>query len=354
METPAGRNGGYSTREADLNLDAASIVSLWADNLLGHDQASARAKLRLGYRDNPAGGASVQLLMVQGEPHAQGAQGLHARVFWVGARQWHGAGLGDFVVNLPHRSLWPALLLMRRCVKLGAERFDVTYGFPNKKAAAVCRQGGLRQFGDMQRYAKPLSSRAYLARRMPSWMAGVVAPMVDAAMRIGDSFRALLGPTPLACTAIDWQDPAIDMLWSRRVATVAFSERSSRMLQWRFALPGRGKWHLCLVSDASGSAQGYVVWRDLEGLVEIGDFFTVEPARCTASLLNAFIRMARTQGARSVSLEFFGANQVVAQILRAGMRQRPERHPVYTCSVLPEGFGTPGNWYLTLFDDDAD
>jgi len=126
MRTSQQANGGYSIRDADLVTDAASITELWARNLNGYDLKAASAKLIRGYRDNPAGGASVQLLAVQGEPVAVGAQGLHSRTFWLGDRSLSGIGLGDFVVNEAHRSLWPALLLIRHCIQLGTERFDLT------------------------------------------------------------------------------------------------------------------------------------------------------------------------------------------------------------------------------------
>ncbi|MBK8743147.1 MAG: hypothetical protein IPM02_28435 [Betaproteobacteria bacterium] len=159
MRQPPRAHGGYSVREADLDVDAASIAALWAENLAGHDLHSANTKLSLGYRDNPAGGASVQLLMVQGEQQAQGAQGLHTRRFWLGKRPLRGAGLADFVVNVAHRSLWPALLLMQHCTQMGAGRFELIYGFPNPKAVTVCERGGLKRFGQIRRYADTFGQR---------------------------------------------------------------------------------------------------------------------------------------------------------------------------------------------------
>src|SRR4051812_30196129 len=80
----------YSVREADLGADGEHLIRLWADNLLGLDGAAAKAKLEQGYRHNPVGGASVQLLEFSGEP--QGAQGLNARHFWRGDERFLGAG----------------------------------------------------------------------------------------------------------------------------------------------------------------------------------------------------------------------------------------------------------------------
>lgn len=354
MRQPSRAHGGYSVREADLDVDAASIAALWAENLAGHDLHSANTKLSLGYRDNPAGGASVQLLMVQGEQQAQGAQGLHTRRFWLGKRPLRGAGLADFVVNVAHRSLWPALLLMQHCTQMGAGRFELIYGFPNPKAVTVCERGGLKRFGQIQRYATPLASRVFLSRRMPVWLAHTAALFVDIALRVRDRLYRLLAMEQLVCKPIDWAHPAIDALWSRRPETLMLSERSSEMLHWRFAAPGRGDWRLCLANDAQNVAQGYVVWRDRQGLAEVGDFFAADPARWTAPLLRAFVEIARAEGMRTVSVEFFGARQVTEQIRRAGLGLRPERRSIFTSKVLPPGLEAQDSWYITGFDDDAD
>lgn len=344
----------YSVREADLDADAAAIAALWAANLGGYDAQSAGAKLALGYRDNPAGGASVQLLGVEGEPAPQGAQGLHARRFWLGERAFRATGFGDFVVNAAHRSLWPALVLMQHCVQLAAARFDLTYGFPNAKAEPVCVRAGLARFGDIRRYAAPLSSRTFLARHMPTWIAHAAASLVDIALRLREGYRHRRAPERLFCRPVEWNHPAIDELWSRRPATLLLSERSGELLRWRFAAPGRGAWRLCLGTDGRGIPQGFVVWRDRGGLAEIGDFVATDPARWTAPLLRAFIDVARDAAQRSVSVEFFGAEEVVEQIQQAGLGLRPERRSIFTSKGLPPGLAEPTAWYITTFDDDAD
>ncbi len=128
----------YSTEEADLSIAASVIQSLWVKSLVGHDLRSARDKLHHGYLANPAGRGTVILLKAGGLEEAQGAQGLHPRLFHHGAHPIRAVGLADYVVNAEHRSLGPALMLMRRGAQLGAERFELVYGLPNAKAAPVC------------------------------------------------------------------------------------------------------------------------------------------------------------------------------------------------------------------------
>lgn len=344
----------YSTEEADLKTSAAAIESLWARNLLGHGQASAHAKLELGYLDNPAERGTVILLRADGMDEAQGAQGLHPRRFHLGDRPMRAAGMADYVVNEGHRSLGPALLLMRHGTRVGAERFDFIFGFPNAKAAPVFVRAGLKQLGVVRRHAKLLTSRNKLARHAPAWMAAACAPMLDRALELRDWLRGPGSATRLDCTDSDWHDVAIDAIWNRRSPGRLLSERTSHMLRWRFGHPARGAWRICVARDIWGAPQGYVVWRVDDGFAEVGDFFSIDQDSQTMSLMLAFTRLMREARVRSISVEFFGSAHVEAQLRAAGWVTRPELLPVFTGRTMPSALPPQDAWYLTRFDSDAD
>lgn len=344
----------YSIEEADLSAEAAVIESLWVGNLVGHVAFSAGAKLRLGYLDNPAGQGAVILLKAEGLPDAQGALGLHPRRFHLGPRAIRAIGLADYAVDAMHRSLGPALQLMRFGARIGAERFDLTYGFPNAKAAPVFKRAGLQRLGEVKRYAKLLASRERLARHMPHWLARCCAPLVDRTQGLRDRFLGLSARTPLVCLPATWEDPSFDAVWARRPAAMLLSERTGAMLRWRFGAPGRGDWQVCVARDGDGTAHGYVVWRRMEGFAEVGDFFTNDPTTSTLPLMLAFSRLARRSDVQSISVEYFGSAAVARQLRGAGLVLRPERIPVFTgasTSAVPQSAEL---WYLTRFDSDAD
>jgi hypothetical protein len=129
------------------------------------------------------------------------------------------------------------------------------------------------------------------------------------------------------------------------------------MLHWRFAAAGREQWQLCLAYDADSALQGYVAWRPLNGLVEIGDFFSIDPLKETTALMLAFTRWIKGRGigGNGISVEFFGCPVVVEQLKSAGMILRPQpRDPVFVGKDAPSDLCAPGQWYLTVFDSDAD
>lgn len=344
----------YHIQEADLSASAAAIRELWVANLVGHDERSATAKLRLGYAENPAGAGVALLLYPDEGSEPMGIQGLHPRRFHLGDQCLRAVGLADYAVDAAHRSLGPALMLMRHGTQLAGERFDLTYGLPNQKAAAVLARAGLKRLGLVRRYAKPLRSEQQLAQRMPPALARVLAPFVDVAMLLRDLWRSLTVRPSLQCAEVAWSDPALDAPWARRPASLLLSERSAEMLRWRFGLPERGRWRVSLVRDGQGRERGHVVWRLIDGFAEIGDFFSDDPDRLTTALLLAFTREARRAGAASISVMFFGREAVARGLRLAGLSPRPQQAPLFTLPGGDAAWADPDRWYLTSFDNDAD
>lgn len=344
----------YHIQEADLSASAAAIRELWVANLVGHDERSAAAKLRLGYAENPAGRGTALLLYPDDGARPAGVQGLHPRRFHLGERSLRAVGLADYAVDAAHRSLGPALMLMRHGTQLAGERCDLTYGLPNQKAAAVLARAGLKRLGTVQRYAKPLRSQQLLAQRMPPALARLLAPLVDSGMRLLDLWRSMVTRPALQCREAGWSDVALDALWAKRPAALLLSERSGEMLRWRFGTPERGQWRLCLALDGDGRVRGHVAWRLTDGFAEIGDFFSDDPDRLTAPLLLAFTRQARRAGASSISALFFGREAVARGLQAAGMSLRPQQAPLFTLPASDPALADPDRWYLTSFDNDAD
>ncbi len=344
----------YSTEEADLTHAAPVIQDLWARNLIGHDQRSAESKLSRGYVNNPAGRGSVVLLLGDAPSATHGAQGLHPRRFQIGPRAVRAIGLADYVVDVEHRTLGPALMLLRRSDRIGADRFDLTYGLPNEKAEPVFSRAGMKCLGALLRFAKPLGTHERLKRYMPGAVARSIAPVVDRALGVGDMVRGAGAEVRLECTPAVWDDPLFDELWQRRPAALLLAERSGAMLRWRFGTDGHTPWRVCAARDRRGHVMGYVVWRHTGVFATVGDFFTSAPETLTTPLMLAFSQFARRAGMQVISVDFFGWSAVLEQLRHAGMVQRPNRLSVFVGSQTAAEFQSPECWYLTDFDNDAD
>jgi hypothetical protein len=346
-------SAGYIATEVNLEAASPGIGKLWSANLDGLDASVVDAKLQLGYLHNPAGPGAAILLKLQGQVDPVGVICLQARSAMFGGQRIGIATLSDFAVDKAHRTLGPALMLMRHAVAIARERFEFIVGLPNQKSAAVCRRAGLQCIGTMDRYAKVLASRPYIALHVPNPLVGVLAPLADIALAAADRVRGALIRPALRLSPTTFDDPAIDTIWARVPTDLVLSDRSGAMVRWRYGLAGRGGWQICTARGLDGAPLGFVVWRLQRGTAEVGDFFSLDPARLTKPLMHAFSLHAHRQGATSVGLRFFGSDAAVAGLRGAGYKVRLQDRQVFTNAHDIQGVALKDRWYLTAFDNDA-
>ncbi|WKB54557.1 hypothetical protein [Eleftheria terrae] len=341
----------YIAQESAIVGNEATLAFLWSQNLPGASRPWAEDKLQRGYLRNPAGHGTCVLLREEASTEAVGVQCLHERVFWLGERCVKAAGLADYVVAQAHRSLGPALTLMRRCIDIGQARFDFVYGFPNSKSEAVCTRVGMVKLGGAMRYAKLLRSAPVLGSRVPGWLLPWLARPADALLSAWDARRWRREAAHLQWREVDAEDPALATLWMGRRTDLLLSERSPAVLGWRYPRP---QWRLSLASDAGGRPVGYVAWRLQDGSALISDFFCADPDRDTVALMSGFCREAAAAGASVVQVEFYGRPQVAAALLAAGFLQRESRAPLFLSRHGDAAQADAASWYITAFDRDDD
>src|SRR3546814_213354 len=144
----------YTVHEADLERDRELIVGLWRGNL-GEDARMAR-KYDWFYRQCPYGAPLTLLLRHEASGEWVGVASAGPRQMVFGGRRVSAGVLVDLAVLPAHRSLGPALTLQTALMEAGAKRFDLLYGFPNPKAAAVFRRVGYAPLGELSRHARVL------------------------------------------------------------------------------------------------------------------------------------------------------------------------------------------------------
>ena len=343
-------------REVPLSDHQEEVIELWRRNLSGAAPGDARRKMHAGYLNNPAGAGRGLLLHNGSDDVTVGVICLHPRRLHLGNRVVDANTLADFAVDAGYRTLGPALMLMKRAVALASSAESLLYALPNQKSAAVCKRAGLGTVGELSRYARVVSGRHPLVAKWSRALRPISAPLVTLTLSVIDSFRSLRLRPMLRFESAAFDDLAVDILWARRPRDLLLNERTSTMLRWRYNRAATDNWQLCLARDATGDVAGTVVWRLRDGIAEVSDFFTTDPARLTATLLHGFSRHARSAGAHGVSLEFFGQTGVVGELKRSGFKARDEPRPV-VIGALPPPLAAVGNrelWYLTSFDSDAD
>jgi GNAT superfamily N-acetyltransferase len=346
----------YYFTQAELGISQGVITGLWAQGLEGLVDDVAAAKYREYYVENPAGHGICLLLHDGVSGEAIGVQGLIPRTFYDGERRIDGVTLADFVVAPGHRSLGPALKLMRTCIALTKERFAFAYGTPNEKSGAILKRAGLRAFGNLTRYTKVLRSESFWRTRLPRWIVPLVAIAVDAMLACADIGRGWLYGRHWQWSEQTGFGPELEEIWQGRGVQVMAGERTPSILHWRYSSSDPASpWRISLATDPSNAPLAYVIWRQRNGIAMVSDFFCCDAVRSSRALLQSFIGHVRQFPVHRVSLEFFGHASVVAALAACGFVARGQSPILFienTRDEMHSGRLSPNAVFMTSFDRD--
>ena len=352
----ATHSSAYTARAAHLPVDREVILSLWLDAHAALTPTTMAAKLQRQYVDNPAGTGLLLLLEHGRDADPVGVQGLMPRRFALGERAFRAGTLADYAVTARHRSLWPALSLLRATSEAGHASMDFLYSFTNRKSEAVFRRSGMPSPTGLRRYVRPLRSEHRVAGLMHgAWhrMRGPATAVIDALLAIDNLGR--FARTGRRWRWTDQQDfgPVFDDIWngSRRAGWLV-GERSAEMLRWRY--PKGNGYRISVATDRrNGRPEGYAVWRCQSECIDILDFFCREADAQLAGLLSSFAWQYGGADIQSIALEFAGPQALSMAMARAGFRDRGS-NPVFLATRQADISALPvDSIYLTSFDRDS-
>lgn len=354
----------YSVRTAAPAEVEPELIRIWTDNLPVGD--AAQRKYDWIYRQAPIAPDSV--FMLHDGDRAVGTAGIGVRRFQVGRTLTDAALLVDLAVDADHRSLSPALRLVRAVREHVLGTMGLAYGFPNKLAIGVFKRARYKTLGAFARYARVLRHEPYLDRiaelpRVPAAFGKVLRlPLAPALIgRAIDVGRVVLdGPKIVGAVAryrlhtTDAADDRIDHIWDQgRGDYQVVAERSVGFARWRFA-GGAYAFHYLCDRDRSAQPRAYAVTSVLESELVIWDMFG--KVEHLGPLLDALMPSAATSGARTMTLRFLGDPRVVSVLTQRGFREvEAERSVLYDAGA---GLGDPtllddvSGWFLLDVDED--
>lgn len=347
MTLPVSATAFSTPLQPDFATLRAPLLDLWQRNL--PEASAARCDWLYG-----SGHARAWLL--PGEVTAIGAAGLMLRRLWVNRAWVEGGGAIDLNVDKAQRSVGPALQLVRAVVQSAdAEGWPLLYGMPNRAATAVMKRAGYQQLGEFSSWTRVLDVRPQLTRRLRSRVAATVAtPLVNAALRMRDLFRAGL-PAGLEFETPTTFDTRFDRLSVRAAAHYdVMGERAAEFLKWRFDdCPDVDYRIFALVHRQDRELAGYLVWYSDPDGVSISDLLTAEPS-LIGPLLEAFARQMRRSGVPAIRFYSFGPPDFYETLKQCGFLQRQNRHPVLCRAQGGAPVSPQVRWYLTMADSDTD
>lgn len=349
------------------------LERLWQDNLTL--EAHPADKFAWLYLEAPDAPDAVLVLTADGAP--VGTAGVGIRRFQLGDELGRSGLLADLAVDRAHRSVGPALALVRAGKALVDEHYQLAYGFPNKLAEGVFKRAGYQALGTVGRYAQPLRRAAFVDRldqaaltEVPTalrpWAqrAAQVPALAAAAGLAADVVslapRALAAATTVSRTRFEARprpDAGLDELWARaRSEYQVIAERTHRFLAWRMGPRPERTWHLAR-DRATGALRAYAVVDVVGGVAHIRDLFG-HRAEVTA-LLDYLPLVAYQAGATSLSMRYLGAPWLVEALTARGFAPRTSTRMIAvsvgatTSAAARARILDPSAWHLTDVDEDV-
>lgn len=352
----------YSVQHVAPGQVRADLLRLWRENL--PVEGSGEERFHWLYGDVLEPPEKVFVLAAQGDVAAGptlvvGAAGVVARSFFAGGRAYRAGLLVDLAVDRAHRTVGPALALVRRARESILGEFDLAYGFPNSAALGVFLRCGYRKLGLLRRYALVLRHADHVRR----FVGGPVLPeLAGAALDAGR--MALLLPRALAAASsfrFEWApqvDERFDTLWHEaQHAYRMVGQRDATFLRRRFAHHPERARIACLTERAARHAmRAHAVIERRGDTVFLRDLFG-HPEDLGA-LLDLLLVRLRLQNVASVSIWFFGSSTIDSLLRSRGFRRRKsDRNIVFDTGTSlagnPSLFDDVEGWHLTEADEDT-
>ncbi|HRC58400.1 MAG: hypothetical protein IPI49_15365 [Myxococcales bacterium] len=374
----------YVVRRCEPSEIRESIEQLWERNL--PIEQSAVDKFSWLYEQAPLVPRDVFVIAAAaqgGEPERPvGTAGVGLRDIYVGggsgarAEILRAGLLADLAVDREHRTVAPALRLVREVRAWALSELDLAYGFPNQHAQGVFRRVGYSALGAMSRYVRVLRYGSYLSRasaedlkRLPAWARPLAQQVLS---RPGRSQRLAATAYELAQLARDARGllvarrhepltlgqrvPAgVDALFHRcRTEYDLVAVRSDRLLRWRYpAAPGR----LWAAVRSGSRLDAYAMIDRIGDAMHLRDVFGTRAG--VAALLSQLVFECYRLGASSVSMRFLGESWMTELLASLRFEKRAADRSIYlgisprVVGALRERLSEPACWFLTDFDEDV-
>jgi hypothetical protein len=339
-------------RRADLSDDRQGLIDLFSRHLTRH---SDERRFDWLYSSSPHGPAQAWLAC-NGDNAIVGAAAAFPRRFYLDGREVRGLVLGDFCMEVEHRSLGPALQLQRACVagiQSGAP-FEFFYDFPSDKMMAIYKRMQIPAEVNVIRWAKPLrvDGRLRLAGRSRRVARGLSIVANAVLSRRGWSGRKDSCEIALhegKCTA---EFTALDQALGARkgLSTV----RTAEYLNWRF-LDHPVTRHRIIVARRYGRLLGYGVISCNPTDANIVDINSVEDPSVIARLLAGAVAQLRDVGASTVSLSAIESHPWSPIFERSGFRRREKAPFIFSAisgTSIPAAAFQQG-WFLMRGERDS-
>jgi len=234
------------------------IVQFWDEYLPG----TPSQRFEWLSQGNPAGNAIWFFAFEENSRELAGLMSITPKEIGVSGEKIRVGIAGDFMVSSKYRVLGPTFHLVKKAVNSCREfGLHALYTIPNQESRKIMMKSGFDSGEVLISFVKPLDIHYYLAKKVPSWFARVLSPILSIAIRR----ISLEIYTPLSgCySGNDNFDESYDKFFQSKlkINTSVMSFRGSSYLKWRYGNNPAHKFRVLSYQDEPETdLSGYIIY----------------------------------------------------------------------------------------------
>lgn len=349
---------GYQVVRTSVEQDKDTILKFWKEN---HPKP-LDAKYRWMYENNPAGKPIIWILRHTESGDCVGMVTLFPRMMKTKNGVIRAGVTGDLLVNRKHRTLGPAVKLLRSTLTAVHDGdVDLIYTFPNKAADGVVKVARYRHLGKLLRMVKVLGVTQYLhGFGVPRLLIPPLSSLIDFILKVTSIEIWKSSNKKVVCRETRVVDASFSRLWEESHSLLEIAgERTEDYVRWKFLDDPDDVNRIFAAFDATGGKLlAYIVYRKERNNIEVREYIHGSDEVAGTTLMANFFRHARTLGTASVTINLLEKMRLMDQMQRFGFRERGGHRNAYihcsdrlgsTCARFAE----PDNWLLMASDEDT-
>lgn len=342
-------------READAAKDRDLVIGVLARNL---PNAAVRARYDWLYLSNPAGESLVWLAEDSRTGEPVGTSAAHPRSMWYHGERVRALILSDFAVDPTHRTLGPALKLLRATLApVRQGDFAFSYDHPSESMLAIYTRMGARIIAPTRRFVRTIRSGPLLERRLGRGLhTQLAASAGDLLLRFRNRPRGQSGVSVEPCRGFCGSEFDRKDLEVARFAAVVGC-RGASFLDWRYQAHATSP-HRILRATREGDLIGWAVLRESSSdLLSLVDLYTSGDSEAETALLGSILGIATELRVAAIGAEALDGSPAAEALARMGFAARETGTGVVVYAgpgaEQPETLQQAGEWWMLEGDRDA-
>jgi len=312
----------YSVVEADINRDRDRIISL----LKGDNRFISEEIYNWKYLNYPYEIPRAWLLIHNETDEVVGSGSIFPRKFYINDKMINVLTLADLVVQVKHRTLFPALKLEKEIIKqFNNTDYDFIYTYSNPSTNPVYTHLGYQKIGDYRQYVKLLTIKNFPKKYLSKvFKYRILQVVLDFFLKIFSQERFYKRKGNLTINIqSDFNEKFDEFYELLKEQHVIISDRNKKFLSWRYTNYPEHEFQVFNILDKD-SLLGYVIFTSKNNTYYIDDF--VYRTNFVDTLFSEFILYARDKGKAAVELRFMGNPHFVKKLKKMNFLSLKEKN----------------------------